>query len=61
MKKNYYLIIIEIVWIVTGVLCIAATIRIATTSGGNRIYIFALMAVVSFIFAWIRDRQRRKK
>ncbi len=60
MMKNSSLVILEIIWITTGILCIAAVIRIATSTGGSKIYIFALMALVSFVFAWLRHKQRKK-
>jgi hypothetical protein len=54
------LLILEIIWIATGVLCILAGIRFSLTSGGTKIYIFATMALVSFVFAWLRHNQRKK-
>jgi hypothetical protein len=59
--SNKSLIILEIIWIATGFLCIAAGIRIIIINGyNNRILIFAIMALVSFLFAWFRHRQRKK-
>jgi hypothetical protein len=58
--RNSSLLFLEIIWIVTGVLCIAAGIRFAITTGGSKTLIFALMAVVCFVFAWVRDKQRKK-
>ena len=49
--RNSSLLILEIIWIVTGVLSIAAGIRFAITDGGAKIFIFALMALISFVFA----------
>ena len=54
------LLILEIVWIIVGIVCLAAAIRLAFTAGGSRIIIFLLMALVSFAFAWARHRQRKK-
>jgi uncharacterized membrane protein YczE len=59
MRKSSILIL-EIIWIVTGVLCIAAGIRFAITNGAGKVPVFALMALICFVFAWIRDRQRKK-
>jgi hypothetical protein len=50
----------EIIWISTGILSVAAGIRFAFTQGGSKIIIFAVMALVSFLFAWMRHRQRKK-
>jgi uncharacterized membrane protein YczE len=58
--RNSSLLVLEIIWIVTGVLCIAAGIRFALTNGGSKIPIFALMALICFVFAWLRDKQRKK-
>jgi hypothetical protein len=58
--SNKSLLVIEIIWIVTGILCVIAGIRFALTSGGNKIFIFAIMALVSFVFAWLRHNQRKK-
>lgn len=60
MMRNSSVLAIEIIWIATGVLCIAAGIRFTVTNGPGKIPIFALMALVCFVFAWIRDRQRKK-
>ena len=54
------LLALEIVWIIVGVGCIAAGVRYAIMTGGYRVFIFILMALVSFAFAWIRHRQRKK-
>ncbi len=59
MSKRY-LIIFEIIWIVTGILCLAAGIKFSVTTGGPRIFMFAAMAAVSFLFAWLRHRERKK-
>jgi cation transporter-like permease len=59
--RNSSLIVLEIIWICTGVLCIAAGIRYATTGGGaEKLVLLALMAFISFVFAWLRHRQRKK-
>jgi len=58
--SNRSLIVIEIIWIVTGTLCVIAGIRFALTDGGNKIFVFAIMALISFAFAWVRHNQRKK-
>jgi hypothetical protein len=58
--RNSSLLVLEIIWIATGVLCIVAGIRLALNNGGSKIPIFALMAAVCFVFAWLRDKQRKK-
>ncbi|MEE4215063.1 MAG: hypothetical protein V2I34_08330 [Bacteroidales bacterium] len=54
------LIILEILWVVIGIFCIAAAIHNKMTSGGERFLILLGMGVLSFIMAYVRDRQRRK-
>jgi hypothetical protein len=58
--RNSSLLILEIIWIATGALCVAAGIRYAITGGSSKIPIFAVMAIVCFVFAWLRDKQRKK-
>jgi Flp pilus assembly protein TadB len=57
-KKS--LLVLEIVWITVGIGCIAAGIRFAFMAGGYRVFVFLLMAIVSFAFAWLRHQQRKK-
>jgi hypothetical protein len=54
------LLILEIIWILVGIVCLAAGTRYAINTGGSRIFIFLLMAIVSFTFAFARHRQRKK-
>jgi hypothetical protein len=58
--RNSSLLVLEIIWMATGVLCIAAGIRYALTGSGSKIPVFALMAFVCFVFARLRDKQRKK-
>jgi hypothetical protein len=58
--RNSSLLIMEIIWIVTGVLSLAAGIRCISSGDDKKIVIFVLLALVSFIFAWIRHKQRKK-
>jgi hypothetical protein len=59
MNKRY-LIVLEVIWIITGILCLIAGIRYATGPGGKKTFIFFLLAAVSFLFAWFRDREKKK-
>jgi hypothetical protein len=59
--RNSSLLVLEIIWIATGILSIAAGIRFAITGSGSKILIFAAMAVISFLFAWLRHNQRKKR
>jgi hypothetical protein len=58
--NNKSLLVLEIVWITVGIICIAAGVRFAITTGGSRVFIFIIMALVSFAFAWARHGQRKK-
>ena len=58
--RNSSLLVLEIIWIATGTLSIFAGIKFALTSGGSKIFIFALMALISFVLAWLRHKQRKK-
>ena len=57
--KNSSLLILEIVWIIVGIACIIAGIIYAISPGGARTFVFFLMALVSFLFATVRHRQRK--
>jgi hypothetical protein len=59
MNKRF-LLILEIIWITTGTLCLAVGIRSAVISGDSRTFIFLLLALISFLFAWLRHRERKK-
>jgi|WetSurMetagenome_2_1015567.scaffolds.fasta_scaffold01342_11 hypothetical protein len=53
--------ILEIIWIITGMLCLAAGLRYFILNGySNRLLLFLLMAVISFLYAWFRHSQRKK-
>jgi hypothetical protein len=58
--SNKYLLILEIIWWATGAVSLAVAIRIAAMEGGNKPILFLLMALVSFLFAWLRHKQRKK-
>jgi uncharacterized RDD family membrane protein YckC len=58
--RNSSILIVEIIWWATGIISIAASIRFAINDGGIKILIFILMAIVSFLFAWMRHQQRKK-
>jgi hypothetical protein len=59
--RNSSLLVLEIIWIVTGILSVGAGIRsIIIAERLSNFLIFTAMAVVSFAFAWIRHRQRKK-
>jgi uncharacterized membrane protein YczE len=59
--RNSSILILEIIWVITGILCVAAGIRFALTNGMSKVPVFALMALICFVFAWVRDRQRKKQ
>jgi len=60
MMSKKHLLVLEIVWITTGILSLLAGIRYLILEGGNRIIVFIILALVSFLFAWIRHKERKK-
>ncbi|MFP4489011.1 MAG: hypothetical protein ACLFN1_06875 [Bacteroidales bacterium] len=60
MMNKKTLTILEILWIVIGILCIAAAIHNKTKGQGDRFLILIGMGLLAFIMAWLRDRQRKK-
>jgi hypothetical protein len=58
--RNSSVLVMEIIWIITGILCLIAAFRLATTTSSNKIPIFAVMALICFVFAWFRQKQRKK-
>ncbi|OFY66468.1 MAG: hypothetical protein A2V64_13135 [Bacteroidetes bacterium RBG_13_43_22] len=60
MMNKKFLLILEIIWIITGILCIAAGIRYIIKDGGKMSFVFPLLALISFLFAWLRHRERKK-
>jgi len=60
MMNKRTLLILEVAWIVIGIICIAAAIHSRITDGGNRYLILVLMGVISFAMAFFRHIQRKK-
>jgi len=59
--NNRYLVILEIIWAGTSIACIAVAIKLLVTEGyGTRFLLLAAMALIAFLFAWYRHRQRKK-
>jgi hypothetical protein len=57
--KSRTLLILEVIWIIVGIASVAAGIRYAVSPGGTRTFVFFGMALVSFLFAWVRHSQRK--
>jgi len=58
--KNKFLIILEITWIVVGILCLAAAVKFIIKTDTLKTLVSFFMALVSFAFAWLRHYQRKK-
>jgi hypothetical protein len=58
--RNSAVLVMEIIWIVTGLAALILGIHRFFTKGENNIYIFILISLVSFLFARIRHNQRKK-
>ncbi len=54
------LLLIEIVWIILGLVCLGIAIREIITKGIGQSWLFFLMSAGAFVLAWIRDSQRKK-
>ncbi|MGD0582918.1 MAG: hypothetical protein ABR974_08235 [Bacteroidales bacterium] len=59
--RNSGLLILEIVWIIIGIASVAAGINYAISPGGMKTIIFFLMALIAFLFAYVRHTQRKKQ
>ncbi len=57
-KKS--LLLIEIIWIILGLVCLGIAIREITTNGMRQAWLFIVMSAVAFTLAWVRDSQRKK-
>lgn len=57
-KKS--LLLIEIIWIILGLMCLGIAIRETVNAGIGRAWMFYVMAIAAFVLAWIRDSQRKK-
>jgi uncharacterized membrane protein len=54
------LLLIEIVWVVLGLLCLGIAIRELIINGFSKAWLFLVMSAAAFVLASIRDRQRKK-
>jgi hypothetical protein len=52
--------VIEIIWVLLGLLCLGIAIREITINGFSRAWLFLIMSAAAFVLAGIRDRQRKK-
>ena len=57
-KKS--LLLIEIIWIILGLMCLGIAIRETVNNGIGRAWLFYVMTAAAFVLAWIRDSQRKK-
>jgi hypothetical protein len=59
--RNSSLLALEIVWIIIGIASIAAGVKYAISPGGMKTIVFFIMALVAFLFAFVRHTQRKKQ
>lgn len=57
-KKS--LLLIEIVWVILGIICLGIAIREISANGVKSGLLYLVMAAGAFVLAWIRDSQRKK-
>ncbi|MEZ5000347.1 MAG: hypothetical protein R2744_05715 [Bacteroidales bacterium] len=60
MMNKKSLLILQVAWIIIGLLCIWAAFHNSFYGSGERTLIFALMGLASFVMAWFRYLQRKK-
>ena len=58
--KTKFSLVIEIVWIIIGLASFYLSIKEFINNNNRQAGIFLIMAVVSFLLAWFRDKQRKK-
>jgi len=58
--KNKPSLILEIVWIIIGLVSFYLSVKEFININNRQASIFLMMAAVSFLLAWFRDRQRKK-
>jgi hypothetical protein len=54
------LLILEVLWIVICIASAVAGILYAINTGGNRIFVFLIMTIISAGMAWMRHYKRKK-
>jgi len=57
-KKS--LLLIEIVWVILGILSLGIAIREISANGFKSGLLYLVMAAGAFVLAWMRDSQRKK-
>ncbi|MFN8239244.1 MAG: hypothetical protein U0X39_00600 [Bacteroidales bacterium] len=58
--KNRFALVIEIIWVVVGMFSLYSAARSLKIPGDRHYIVFLLMAMVSFAFALVRHKQRKK-
>ena len=59
--KNRYSLILEIIWIIIGIVCLAGGLKSIIIKDKTNIVVFILMAAIAFGFALFRHNQRKKR
>jgi len=54
-------IILEVTWIITGILSVLAIFFVIKNGYSSRIFLFVLTAFISFLFAWFHHKRRIQK
>ncbi|MGQ9620272.1 MAG: hypothetical protein ACUVTX_04725 [Bacteroidales bacterium] len=60
MKSRFFTIAFEVVWIIMGIISLAAGMNLLLSGSWKRAIVFFIMALVSFAFARFRHLQRKK-
>lgn len=59
MMNKKGLLILEIAWIVIGILCMGASVHNRIVLDGDKFVLLLLMSIASFVMAWFRHNQRK--
>ncbi|MDX9773559.1 MAG: hypothetical protein RBT02_09105 [Bacteroidales bacterium] len=51
---------IEIIWIILGLICMGIAIREIAMNGMRHAWLFIVMSAAAFLLARVRDSQRKK-
>jgi len=52
--------LIEIIWIILGLVCLGIAVREITANGFTSGLLYLVMSAGAFALAWVRDSQRKK-
>ena len=57
-KKS--LLLIEVIWIILGLMCLGIEIQETVSNGISRAWLFYVMTAAAFVLAWLREKKKKK-